>query len=225
MRIQTLFWRSAPLILAFLPTQPVVAQSPYFVSGTPELQLSDEQKVELLDAPATLIEQQAPYLVSSFQVGAERVWLLESQPERWQKGDPIRALIMYAPITLSTSRSVVPRVACNGEGSPIKWVTCDESSRVYANLPGHGRIAIDDLTMTDERLEKMLTVIDKAQIRAPSGTLITSIHVNHLLWRGDRAGVYAVIAGTQRGESATINLRPILKNGVETFEVTEYECR
>lgn len=225
MRVQTFSWRSTLLILALLLTLPVFAGPPYFLSELPELQLSDKQKLELLDAPAKLVEQQAPHLVSSIQAGPERVLLLGNQPEPWQKGDPFDALIIYSPVTVSLSRSVDPMVVCEGQGSPVTWVTCYEKSRVYANLPAHRPIKIDDLTMTDERLVKMLAAIDKAQIRAPSGSLITSIHVDHVHWRGDRAGVYAVLTGTAGGEGATVNLRPILKNGAESYEVTEYECR
>ena len=146
-------------------------------------------------------------------------------PAQWQTGDPIDAVIIYSPVNVSLSRSVDPTVVCEGQGSPVKWVSCYESSRFYANLPIHGPIAVDDLTMTDERLEKMLAVIDKAKIRTPEGTLVTSVYVDHAMWRGNKAGVYAVLASIPGVAGATINLRPILKNGVETFEVTEYECR
>jgi len=194
-----------------------VGELPVYVSSESGLELSEQQKLEVIEAPRRLIAQPSEHLQQAIRSGISKAFVIdESKDERAEY--PYMAIIDYAPITISETRSVDPRVVCEGSGIPPQWVTCFDSSDFFVNLPNHVPIFVDHPATTAERVQKMLAVVDQAQILTPEDVLITSNEVNHILRRNK--DIYAVI-----GKGVDINLRRVLVVGGESYEVTDYVCK
>jgi hypothetical protein len=215
------------VLIGGCPTTPQVSETeeavapiafgelPIYVSSESGLELSEQQKLEVIEAPRRLIAQPSEHLQQAIRSGISKAFVIdESKEERAEY--PYMAIIDYAPITISETQSVEPMVVCEGGGIPPQWVNCFDNSDFFVNLPNHVPIAVNSWT-TPEQVLAILAVVDQAQIFTPEDVLITSDDVNHILRRNE--DIYAVIA------SATINLRRVLVDGIESYEVTEYSCR
>ncbi len=183
--------------------------------------LTEEQKSEMVEAPKKLIAKPSEHLEQAFRLGVGKAHVSdESEDARVQY--PYMAIIDYAPIEISETRSVDPIVVCEGGGIPPQWVSCFDQSDYFVNLPNHVPIAVNSWT-TPDQVQAVLAVVDQAQILTPKDVLVTSGDVNHILRRD--VDIYGVIAPTSSDEHVTINVRRVLVSGVESFEVTDYSCK
>lgn len=195
-----------------------------FVSSEAGLKLSEQEEIEVLEAPTKLIAQPPEHLQQAFQSGAREV-VISDIPEH--KGASFRymAIVRYSPIVQSDTRLIEPVVVCEGDGTKPQWVRCHDNSDIFATLPNHAPISINDISMTDEQVERILAAVDLARLRTASDTPVTSKDVNHILLRSRESGVYAIVAQTPNRETADIDLKRIVTNGDETYELTKWSCR
>lgn len=191
---------------------------PVYVYSESGLELSEQQKLEVIEAPGRLIAQPSEHLQQAIRSGVSKAFVIDESKEE-RAVYPYTAMIDYAPITMSETQSVDPRVVCEGDGIPPQWVTCTDNSNFFVNLPNHVPIAVNSWT-TPEQVLAILAVIDQAQIRTPEDVRITSKGVNHILRRDKDKDIYGVI-----GPHETINVRRVLVDGGESYEVTDYVCR
>jgi hypothetical protein len=190
-----------------------VGDPPVHVSSDSGLQLSDQEKIEVLEAPLRLIARPPDHLMRAFESGVDWAIVIDLGDEATADRQ-FTAFIHYAPFALSETRWIEPTVVCDGAGIQPQWRDCRENSNLYAVLPDRARIAINDLTITDEQITKILDKVDHIKHQS----LITSEDVNHILLRSQESRVYAVMG---RG---TINLRHKVENGEDKYELTEWSC-
>ena len=193
-------------------------EPPVFVSSDAGLQLSDQEKVEVVRAPQNLIVNPPDHLLQAFESGVERAIVIDLG-DKATASMQFTALIHYPPYELSETRSIEPTVVCEGAGIQPQWLSCVDNSDIYAVLPDRKRIAINDLSMTDEQITKILNKIDEINYRTSTGTMVTSNGVNHILLRSRESRVYAVLG------SGTINLRHTVVDGEDKYELTEWSCK
>lgn len=216
------FAELALVVLGLSLTPIVFGELPVFVYSKSGLELSEQQKLEVTEAPKRLIAQPSEHLQQAFRSGVNKAHVID-ESEKEMAEYSYTALINYAPITISETISVEPMIVCEGDGIPPEWITCFDNSRFFVNLPNHVPIAVSNLATTAVHVRAILAVVDQAQTLTPKDVLITSNNVNHILRRNK--DIYAVIAATTGREHVTINLRRVLVDGGESYEVTDYVCK
>jgi hypothetical protein len=197
---------------------------PIYVSSESGLELSEQQKLGVIEAPRRLIAQPSEHLRRAFRSGLSKVFVID-ESDKQMTGFQYTALMYYVPITYSETRLVEPAVVCEGDGLPPRWITCFDNSDFFAVLPNHAPIRINDESMTDEQVMKILEAVNQAKLRTPTDVPVTSKDVDHILLRSRRSGVYVVTAQTPNREGAEINLKHTVVDGNESYEITEWSCR
>jgi hypothetical protein len=209
------------LMLAVLLTGNSLAELQLNVYSQSGLDLTEEQKLDVMQAPGRLLHNPAEHLAQAIQSGDGLVHIMdESDDDRMEH--PYTAIFDYAPITISEIRSVDPEIVCQGKGIPPEWTDCFDNSTFFVNLPNHIPIAVDSWT-TPEQVLAVLAVIDQVQFVTPTNVIFTSDGVNHVLRRtGD---VYAAIGSTPDDEHVTIDLRRLFVGGSESYEVIRQSAK
>ena len=202
-----------------VPTTETVGVSdpglPVHVAYGEPITLTERQKQEILDAPAWLLPGVSEHLQQALDAQDVKhavVAIDDSEPSM-----PIHAMIHYEPIAVSETRLFEPTVVCNAQRKPLKWTRCKDISSTYVTLPGLEPIQVNKPFITAEKVEMMLAFLDEV---SPSNNYITSKNVQGVFWRGDRIGIYAVPT-----TGGIVNLRPVMKDGRETYELAKFSRR
>ena len=213
-----------PLALAvILGGESASGEMRIIVPNNYDIELSDQEKEELREAPARLVRNPSGPLLKAINDNTGEAWLVD------QRGDPrseypLCVTIVYPTIAVNDHRTVRPSVACEGTYNPVVWDYCFESSDTYLDIPGHGQIHVGHASITVESAQAMLAFVDAAKIETPAGSSIVSRDVHNILYNSN-VGLYHVIGDTPDDEYFSIKLRPIGEFGAMKFEISDWSCR
>ncbi len=215
--------RYVTLLLCVFGTPVAYSDVPFTVFSTKGLELSEEEKLEIIESPRRLTEWQDDRLLQAVLTDPTRVRVFDESDARGT-GSGYSALLQYGRISLSETRFVNPKVVCEWGGSPLLWKGCTDNSRFAMDLPGRKRIWINDTSTTDDEYVMMLDVIDQAELRTPNDVLVTSDGVNHILLRSRRSGVYVLIGDTTSREPIRANLKRSMNDDRKSYELVDWSC-
>jgi hypothetical protein len=182
------------------------------------LELTDEQKQELIEAPASLLDFRR-YTLTDRALELQQVEKIRA--ETWGDSADIQGWIDYAPIRLSETRRFQPRVLCVKGGIAMVWSHCQDESYSVVELPKQNIIVSEEVS--NEKLQDILAFVQVAGLKSPKNMPISSENIFRVVhyFASKKFGVFAT---TLAGEYATIVIQPVSRDGQETYEITDFAC-
>jgi len=188
-----------------------------------DIELTEDEKVAIYEAPSKLIESPSRHLVAAIAAGDADATVLD------QRGDvrvryPLMLLINYPAVSVNKFRTFRPAVVCEGSIYPAVWDYCIENSDTYISIPGHGRIHVDHESITRENAEQMIAFLDTAKLESPQGESIAGKDVHKIRYRGN-LGDYSLLGITAKREHFSIHVRPIPDGGATMYEIADWSVQ
>lgn len=188
-----------------------------------DIELTEEEKVAIYEAPRKLTENPSRHLVAAIEAGDAEAIVLD------QRGDvrvryPLRVMINYPTVSVNEFRTFRPSVDCQGSIYPAVWDYCIETSDTRLTIPGYGRIHVDHESITKESAEQKLAFLDTANLESPLGESIAGKDVGSIRYR-ESFGFYSLIGYTAKRERCSINIRLSPESGARVYEILDWSCQ
>ncbi len=188
-----------------------------------DIELTEDEKAAIYEAPSKLIENPSRHLVAAIAAGDADAIVLD------QRGDvrvryPLMLIITYPTVSVNEFRTFRPVVNCEGSIYPAVWDYCIEKSDTHITIPGHGRIDVNHESITRKNAEQMIAFLDTANLQSPQGESIAGKDVHSIHYR-ENLRLYWLVGHTAKREHCSVTIRPTPVSGERKYEITEWSCQ
>lgn len=188
-----------------------------------DIELTEDEKAAIHEAPSKLIENPSRHLVAAIAAGDADAIVLDKRGDVRVKY-PLMLLINYPTVSVNEFRTFRPAVVCEGSIYPAIWDYCIENSDGHITIPGHAKIHVDHESITRENAEQMIALLDTANLQSPQGESIAGKDVHNIHYR-ENLGLYSLTGHTTKREHFWIMIRPSPDSSERKYEITEWSCQ
>ena len=188
-----------------------------------DIELTEDEKAAIYEAPSKLIENPSRHLVAAIAAGDADAIVLDQRDDARVRY-PLMLIISYPAVSVNEFRTFRPVVNCEGSIYPAVWDYCIEKSDTHITIPDHGKIHVDHESITRKNAEQMIAFLDTANLQSPQGESIAGKDVHGIHYR-ENLGLYWLESNTAKREHCSVRIRPTPDSDERKYEITEWSCQ